>query len=87
MAPALAADPYKSDRPLLSRYQGSMLYMDGEASAASAQMLFEEKGKPVLRPLEGRISNRLYWGPMGRSPLELYRNYRHALEAAGFQVM
>jgi OOP family OmpA-OmpF porin len=92
-APALAADPFNSDRPggadhvLLSRYQGSMLFMYGEDPAATAQVLFEDKGKPVLRAVEGRVSNRLYWGPKGRSPLEVYRNYRQALEAAGFQAM
>jgi outer membrane protein OmpA-like peptidoglycan-associated protein len=40
-----------------------------------------------MRPLEGRISNRLYWGPKGASPLEVFRNYQHALTAAGFETL
>lgn len=88
-----AADPYASDRqggtdhPLVSRYDGSILYMYGENPVGTAQVVMQEKGKPVLRPLEGRISNRLYWGPKGRSPLEVFRNYRQALAAAGFQTV
>lgn len=91
--PALAADPYNSDRPgsadhrLVSRYQGAILYMAGENPAGTAQVVAEDKGKPVLRQLEGRISNRLYWGPKGRSPLEIYRNYKQALEAGGFAIV
>jgi OmpA-OmpF porin, OOP family len=92
-APLLAADDYNSDRKgsadhkLVSRYEGSILYMTGEDPAAAAQVVFEEQGKPVLRPVEGRISNRLYWGPKGRSPLDVFRNYRQALEAGGFTIM
>lgn len=90
---AHAADPYHSDRPggadhpLLSRYQGAMLYMYGADPAGSAQVVEPNKGKVALQAHEGRISNRLYWGPAGRSPLEVFRNYRQALEAAGFQVL
>lgn len=92
-APAFAADPYNSnfpggaDHPLLSRYDGSILFMYGENAAAAAQMVFEEKGNPVLRAVEGRVSSRLYWAPKGRSALEVFRNYRHSLEGAGFQTM
>ena len=42
---------------------------------------------PVMRPLDGRISNRLYWGPKGAPPLEVFRNYQHALTAAGFETL
>ncbi len=91
--PVFAADPYNSDHPggsdhpLLSRYQGSMLYMYGEDSLGTTQIVVDEKRKAVLRPLEGKIASRLYWGPKGRSPLEVFRNYRHALESAGFQTV
>lgn len=87
------AGPYDTDRaggkdhPMITRYQGSMLYMYGESSASTTQILRDEKGKPVMRPLEGRISNRLYWGPKGASPLEVFRNYQHALTAAGFETL
>lgn len=91
-APSFAADQFNSDRPggadhpLLTRYQGSMLYMYGEDPVGAGRLVMQEKGKPVLRPVEGRVSNRLYWGPKSRSPLEVFRNYQKALEAAGFQT-
>ncbi|MGI1663093.1 OmpA family protein [Palleronia sp. KMU-117] len=37
--------------------------------------------------LEGRYLRRLYAAPEGRSPLEVVRNYRDALTAAGFTVL
>ncbi len=92
-AAVAASDPYQSDmpggadHPLVSRYQGSILYMYGDDPAAAARIVQEEKGKPVLRPVEGRIANRMYWGPQGRAPLEVFRNYRQALEAAGFSIL
>jgi OOP family OmpA-OmpF porin len=92
-APAHAADQFNSDRPggvdhpLLSRYQGSILYMHGQDALGKAQLVFDDKGKPLVRGVEGRISSRMYWAPKGRSPLEVYRNYRQALEAAGFQTV
>ena len=91
--PAQAADPYNSDRPgsadhkLVSRYEGSILYMDGQNPAGTAQVVALEKGKPALQTVEGRISNKLYWGPKGRSALEVFRNYRQALEAGGYSIV
>lgn len=79
--------PGGADHPLLSRYQGSNLIMYGQEALGSTSMVFDENGKPVLRPLEGKVSNRLYFGPKDASPLEIIRNYRHALESAGFQVI
>lgn len=38
-------------------------------------------------PLEGRYVRRLYAAPEGRSPLEVIRNYRDALAAAGYTVL
>jgi outer membrane protein OmpA-like peptidoglycan-associated protein len=37
--------------------------------------------------LEGRYLRRLYAAPAGRSPLEVFRNYRDALTAAGYTVL
>lgn len=88
-----AADAYDTDRPggadhpLLSRYQGSTLLMWGQESLGTTEMLFDEGGRPALRPLEGRINSRLYIGPKEATPLEIIRNYRHALETAGYQII
>lgn len=92
-APGAVSGPYDSDRaggkdhPNVSRYQGSILYMYGDDAAGAAELLVADKGKPVLHSVEGRISNRIYWAPTGRSPLEVYRNYQQALKGAGFQTL
>jgi outer membrane protein OmpA-like peptidoglycan-associated protein len=79
--------PGGSDHPALSRYKGSMLYMYGSDNVGSAQVLVAGKGKPVYLAVEGRVNNRLYWGPKDRSALEIYRNYVEALRAAGYETL
>ena len=76
-----------SDHPLLHRYQGSMLYMVGGENLGQARIVDTEAGKPVLRKVEGKTANRFYWGPKGRSALEIHRNYLQALTAAGFKIL
>jgi outer membrane protein OmpA-like peptidoglycan-associated protein len=76
-----------SDHPLLHRYEGSMLYMVGGENLGQAQVVETEAGKPVLRKVEGKTANRFYWGPKGRSALEVFRNYQQALSAAGFKIL
>jgi outer membrane protein OmpA-like peptidoglycan-associated protein len=76
-----------SDHPLLHRYEGSMLYMYGGENLGQARIVDIEAGKPVLRKVEGKTANRFYWGPKGRSALEVHRNYQQALTAAGFKVL
>jgi len=76
-----------SDHPLLHRYEGSMLYMYGGENLGAARIVDTEGGKPVLRKVEGRIANRFYWAPKGRSALEVFRNYQQALTAAGFKML
>ena len=75
------------DHPILSRFQGSALYTFGEDSLAPASLVVFEKGQPVLRKVEGRVNNRMYYGPRGSSAMEIYRNFKTALEAAGFEIL
>lgn len=86
-APGLPDRPGGKDHPLISRYQDSLLYHYGGESLGPAQLVDREKGKPQLRTVEGRLSNRMYWGPKDRSAVEIFRNYQSALQAAGFQTM
>ncbi|QNA88047.1 OmpA family protein [Massilia sp. Dwa41.01b] len=79
--------PGASDSPVVSRYQGSILDAAGGEPLGFTRVVDLEKGKPVLRQVEGRITNRFYFGPKGAAALEVLRNYRQALEAAGFQVV
>ncbi|HEY0590062.1 MAG TPA: OmpA family protein [Pseudoduganella sp.] len=76
-----------SDHSLLHRYEGSMLHMYGGENLGQALVVDTEAGKPVLRKVEGKTANRFYWGPKGRSALEIHRNYQQALTAAGFKIL
>ncbi|MFB9243208.1 OmpA family protein [Massilia antarctica] len=92
-APLAQAGKYDADRPggadhpLLSRYAGSTLYLHGEENYASARTLVAGKNGPVEKTVEGKISNRLYFGPKGRGSLEIFRNYQAALRGAGFDTL
>lgn len=77
----------ESDSPVLSRFQGSVLYAYGDASFGAAKTVESDKGKPVLGTAEGRIANRFYWSPAGASALEIQRNYLAALQKAGYQIV
>jgi outer membrane protein OmpA-like peptidoglycan-associated protein len=91
--PAIAATNFDkdiaggADHPMLHRYEGSSLYMVGGENLGQAKIVQPEQGKLVLHTVEGRTSNRFYWGPKGRSPLEVYRNFQQALNAAGFHTV
>ncbi|MCE3263803.1 MAG: cell envelope biosis protein OmpA [Pseudoduganella sp.] len=76
-----------SDHPLLRRYEGSILYMYGGENLGQARIVDGEAGKPALRKVEGKVANRFYWGPKGRSALEVHRNYLQALHGAGFKIL
>lgn len=76
-----------SDHPLLSRYAGSTLYQYGGENYGSAPMLIKNSAGVKEQQFEGTVSTRLYWGPRGRSPLEIFRNYQSALRSAGFTTV
>lgn len=86
-AAPLADRPGGADHPLISRYAGSILYTYGANTQGTAQLVDSEKGEPVVRTVEGKLSNRLYWGPKETSALAIHRNYQQALKAAGFETM
>lgn len=82
-----ADEPGGSDHPIVSRYAGSILVMYGDENYGTAQLAVVEKDQLVLRPFEGRISNKIYLAPKGASPLAVFRNYQQALATAGFETM
>ncbi len=94
VADAPKADVAKSaDHPVLKRFTGSVL-------AGYAQQDWEQRSFPDAsgvsktendkfnRPvsLEGKVTRLFYLAPLGKSPLEVYRNYQQALIAAGFKT-
>jgi outer membrane protein OmpA-like peptidoglycan-associated protein len=91
-AGALGANPDQdarggSDNPLITRYAGSILYTYGDEDVGVAKTFVSKNDKPVQQDVEGKLSNRLYFGPAGRGPLDVFRNYQAALRAAGFDTL
>lgn len=92
-ADAPRTDVAKSaDHPVLKRFAGSVLagydQQDWEQRSfpdASGVSRTEDKfAHPVT--LEGKVTRLFYLSPLGKSPLEVFRNYQQALNAAGFKT-
>ncbi|WP_457323023.1 DUF4892 domain-containing protein [Roseateles sp. P5_E11] len=93
-ADAPKADVAKSaDHPVLKRFAGSVLVgyaqQDWEQrSFPDASGVSKTENDKFNRPvsLEGKVTRLFYLAPLGKSPLEVYRNYQQALIAAGFKT-
>lgn len=78
------------DHPLISRYPGSVI-TDYSATQFDdytlplGKLLQDQWAKS--QPLEGKVTRIHYEVPVGRSPLEVARNYQQAFEHAGFQIL
>jgi outer membrane protein OmpA-like peptidoglycan-associated protein len=86
---AAAPAPASEDHPLVSRYEGSKptsrkVEDFGRYSLATRT---SPKGDPEGEVLEGKVTRIVYENPAGRSTLEIFRNYREALEKAGATVV
>ena len=78
------------DHPLISRYPGSVI-------TQYTAVAFDEYTLPLgkleqdhwakSQHLEGKLTNIHYESPVGRSALEVFRNFSQALQRAGFQTM
>jgi outer membrane protein OmpA-like peptidoglycan-associated protein len=87
--------PGSSDHPMITRYAGSVI--DGyevqefnEFVLPLGPAIKDAEGNrvPSKKELqEGKITRILYRGPEDRTTLEILRNYRSALEGAGFQLL
>jgi outer membrane protein OmpA-like peptidoglycan-associated protein len=83
-----------ADHPLIKRYEGSTIV---QYEAKNYDKLMIPTGKvefvsgnwafPKRADVEGQITRIQYKAPMGRTSLEVFRNYESALKAAGFQVL
>jgi outer membrane protein OmpA-like peptidoglycan-associated protein len=81
-----------ADHPVLKRFTGSVLA--GYAQQDWAQSRFPDasgvsktENDKFARPvtLEGKVTRLFYLSPVGKSPLEVFRNHQQALTAAGFK--
>ena len=87
--------PGTADHPLVSRYTGSLI--DGQQvinfdsytlPLGPAVKDSEGQRRPSEQvSLQGKITRTLYRGPKERTTLEILRNYRSALESAGFEIL
>lgn len=80
------------DHPLIQRYTNSWLM-------AYKKIGFDQTTFPVKLGLnsqnqfaspitvEGQITRMVYFAPLGKTPLEVHRNYEQALKAAGFKAV
>lgn len=80
------------DHPLVSRYAGSTMYRFqkqdyGDFTVATAKAAWNGSRLTNTRAVEGKLFHAVYFGPHGKSPLEVYRNFQQALGAAGFQTV
>lgn len=94
VAPARADLPGSADHPLLKRYEGSTIvgysakafdeYVlplgPGTGRASDARLSKSER-------LEGKLTRITYLAPVGRSTLEVLRNYETELRGAGFTTL
>ncbi len=87
--------PGAKDNPLLSRYTGSVIvaylaknYDDADLVAGKYKQQ-EEHVPPFEKILhvEGKITRIVYTYPKERSGLEVFRNYRAAIQSAGMTVL
>ncbi len=100
VGPTLAASdiPFPSDvpggvdHPMLKRFTGSALvgYKISDWDATMLPLAFGKgaNGRPALTEkldLEGKVTKLVYFAPLGKSSLEVYRNHEQALTAAGFK--
>jgi OmpA-OmpF porin, OOP family len=72
------------DHPLIGRFAGSTLFRFGELNFEQVE-IGVGAGKRIT--IEGRVQNYMYYGPSDRTDLEIYRNFKEAVERGGFKVV
>ncbi len=78
------------DHPLISRYPGSYItnYFTKEFDAFTLPLSKNsDQGFAKNQHLEGKITRIVYVAPLGRTVLEVFRNYQGALKKAGFETL
>lgn len=87
--------PGAKDHPLIPRYDGSVIFGFKTERYVEATMplgpatksLDAKRGFERVEKLEGPRTRILYLAPPQRTSLEVYRNYRNALEKQGFATV
>ncbi|OLF73903.1 hypothetical protein AWH62_07025 [Maricaulis sp. W15] len=88
-ATAVLAQQSVSGHPLITPYEGSQ--GDGEFWQFDEYALVTgfdfEAHAAITRPVQGRVTRLDYDNPDDRSELEIFTNYREALDAAGYEAI
>jgi OmpA-OmpF porin, OOP family len=91
---ARADVPNSADHPLIKRYEGSTIVRYSRKAFAEYELKtgpVEGQGSNARFPktvkLEGQVTRITYLVPVGRSPLEVMRNYELELKKAGFATL
>ncbi len=85
--------PGSADPAIIKRFNGSTLIgykaeaWEAAQFPASAAINMDVQGKPFRNvvTVEGKRTRAVYLSPVGKGPLELFRNHEQALSAAGFK--
>jgi outer membrane protein OmpA-like peptidoglycan-associated protein len=79
------------DNPLLKRYEGSVIikydYKAFDEYTVPLGPAQDNKQLTQSMCIEGEVTRLTYKVPVGRSPLEVTRNYENELKAAGYEVL
>lgn len=87
---AAAALADEGDHPLISRYPGSTVQKRDAKDFERYQLVVGLDPKKMTfeaKPIEGRVVRLVYANPDGRSTLEIFRNYRDALDKAKAETL
>lgn len=85
--------PKSADSPLTGRYEGSFILgqtvkafdeLSLPSGAAVGETYDNKKKYSSLQTAEGKVTRTLYVTPVGRSSLEVFKNFKDALTAKGF---
>ena len=82
--------PGSSDHPLVSRYAGSYIVKYDSREFDAYELLtgaVSRQGPSSVVSLEGKVTEISYRNPGARSTMEVLRNYRLELTAAGFEIL
>lgn len=90
---AHAADlPGSTDHPLLRRFDGADLVgyeqqAFGRADWPTSARIKDWDHLQDVQAFEGRVTRLVYVTPLGKTPLEVFRNHQQALQSGGFQTL
>jgi OOP family OmpA-OmpF porin len=94
LAEAETDAPKAADHPLTGRYEGSFIlgqtvkaFDELTLPAGPAQGQYYDNKKKFTKTVtaQGKVTRTAYISPVGRSSLEVFRNYRNAVAAKGFE--